>query len=384
VKKLIRITTVPLSLEKLLENQPHFFSSYFDITLVSSDENSLSRIASEQGVKCFPLDMTRKITPLQDLRCLVQLVRFFRKEQPHFVHSHTPKAGIIGMLAAYIARVPVRMHTVAGMPLMEATGFKRRILNLVERITYFCATRVYPNSKGLQDFIIQSTFCKATKLKVLGSGSSNGIDTSYFDPDQVSENQKETLKKELHIKSTDYVYCFVGRLVKDKGIDELIQAFAAISDKNKAAKLILVGHTEADLDPLLPETLRSLEFNENIIEVGFQNDVRPYLSIAHVFTFPSYREGFPNVVLQANAMGIPCIVSDINGCNEIISSGDNGLIIPSKNSSILQEKMELISTDPNQIKLNKTEIRAFIKTKFERKVFWQLLLDEYKALEYDV
>lgn len=382
--KLIRITTVPLSLEKLLENQPHFFSSYFDITLVSSDENSLSKIASEQGVKCFPLEMTRKITPLQDLRCLVQLVRFLRKEQPYFVHSHTPKAGIIGMLAAYIARVPVRMHTVAGMPLMEATGFKRRILNLVERITYFCATRVYPNSKGLQDFIIQSTFCKATKLKVLGSGSSNGIDTTYFDPDQVSENQKETLKKELHIKSTDYVYCFVGRLVKDKGIDELIQAFAAISDKNKAAKLILVGHTEADLDPLLPETLHSIEFNENIIEVGFQNDVRPYLSIAHVFTFPSYREGFPNVVLQANAMGIPCIVSDINGCNEIISSGDNGLIIPSKNSSILQEKMELISTDPNQIKLNKTEIRALIKTKFERKVFWHLLLEEYKALERDV
>lgn len=382
--KLIRITTVPLSLEKLLENQPHFFSSYFDITLVSSDENSLSKIASEQGVKCFPLEMTRKITPLQDLRCLVQLVRFLRKEQPYFVHSHTPKAGIIGMLAAYIARVPVRMHTVAGMPLMEATGFKRRILNLVERITYFCATRVYPNSKGLQDFIIQSTFCKATKLKVLGSGSSNGIDTTYFDPDQVSENQKETLKKELHIKSTDYVYCFVGRLVKDKGIDELIQAFAAISDKNKAAKLILVGHTEADLDPLLPETLHSIEFNENIIEVGFQNDVRPYLSIAHVFTFPSYREGFPNVVLQANAMGIPCIVSDINGCNEIISSGDNGLIIPSKNSSILQEKMELISTYPNQIKLNKTEIRALIKTKFERKVFWHLLLEEYKALERDV
>ncbi|MDG2492630.1 MAG: glycosyltransferase family 4 protein [Flavobacteriaceae bacterium] len=384
MKKLIRITTVPLSLEKLLENQPRFFSSYFDITLVSSDKNSLSEIASEQGVKCFPLEMTRKITPLQDLRCLVQLVRFLRKEQPHFVHSHTPKAGIIGMLAAYIARVPVRMHTVAGMPLMEVTGFKRRILNLVERITYCCATRVYPNSKGLKDFIIQNKLCKASKLKVLGSGSSNGIDTSYFDPDQVSENQKDTLKKELHIKSTDYVYCFVGRLVKDKGINELIEAFAAISDKNKTAKLILVGHTEVDLDPLLPETLRSIESNENITEVGFQNDIRPYLSIAHVFTLPSYREGFPNVVLQANAMGIPCIVSDINGCNEIISLGDNGLIIPSKNSSILQEKMELICSDPNQIKLNKTEIRALIKTKFERKVFWHLLLEEYLALEHDV
>ena len=182
MKKLIRITTIPLSIEKLLENQPSFFSKYFDVTLVSSHKEKLLEIANEQGVKCFPLEMTRKITPLQDLRSLVQLVRFLRKEQPHYVHSHTPKAGIIGMLAAYIARVPVRMHTVAGLPLMEATGVKRWVLNTVERITYFCSTHVYPNSKGLQDFIVQNKYCPPQKLKVIGGGSSNGIDTSYFDP----------------------------------------------------------------------------------------------------------------------------------------------------------------------------------------------------------
>ena len=380
MKKLIRITTIPLSLEKLLENQPRFFNKYFDVTLVSSDKEKLEEIANEQGVKYFPLEITRKITPLQDFRCLIQLVSFLRQENPYFVHSHTPKAGIIGMLAAYIARVPVRMHTVAGLPLMEATGFKRILLNLVERITYFCATNVYTNSKGLENFINENNFCDKSKLKTLGSGSSNGIDTAYFNPEEVTETQKANLKKELNIETTDFVFSFVGRLVGDKGINELIQAFGAVSKKHPSAKLILVGHTEAELDPLLPETLHSIELDENIIEVGFQKDIRPYLALTNVFTFPSYREGFPNVVLQANAMGIPCIVSNINGSNEIIKEGNNGIIVPLKDAEILHQKMVLLLENPNQIKWSETNIRKAITSTFERKVFWNLLLEEYKQL----
>jgi glycosyltransferase involved in cell wall biosynthesis len=380
VKKLIRITTIPVSIEKLLENQPRFFSKYFNITLVSSDEKRLAKIALDQGVEYFPLEITRKITPFKDLKCLVELVNFLRQEKPHFVHSHTPKAGIIGMLAAYIARVPVRMHTVAGLPLIEATGVKRLVLNSVERLTYFCATHVYPNSKGLQDFIIQHEFCDQQKLKILGAGSSNGIDTSYFDPKQITTNQKHSLKTELNIEPTDFIFSFVGRLVGDKGINELIQAFVSVSKKHTAAKLILVGHTETDLDPLLPETLHSIEFNENIIEVGFQKDIRPYLAITDAFTFPSYREGFPNVVLQANAMGIPCIVSDINGSNEIIKNGNNGLIVPLKDVETLHQKMSLLLENPNQITWSETIIREAITSRFERKVFWNLLLEEYKKL----
>ena len=384
MKKLIRITTIPISIEKLLENQPRFFSEYFNITLVSSDEKRLAKVASNQGVQYFPLEITRKITPLQDLRCLVRLVRFLRQEKPHFVHSHTPKAGIIGMLAAYITGVPVRMHTVAGLPLMEATGVKRWVLNAVERITYFCSTHVYPNSKGLETFILQNKFCTSKKIKVLGSGSSNGIDTSYFDPEQVSQAQQIALKNELNIETKDFVFCFVGRLVKDKGVNELIDAFIQISKKHPNTKLLIVGHTEADLDPLLPVTLHNIEFNERIIEVGFQKDIRPYLAIADLFTFPSYREGFPNVILQANAMGVPCIVSDINGCNELIKQGENGLIVPAKNSKILKGQMELLLENPNHLKASNSEIRNFIRLNFEREVFWELLLKEYKALEKNV
>lgn len=384
MKKLIRITTVPISLEKLLENQASFFKSYYEVTLVSAQKDQLGVVAKDQGVAFFPLEITRKITPLQDFRSLIKLVRFLLHEKPHFVHSHTPKAGIIGMLAAFIARVPVRMHTVAGLPLMEAKGLKRNLLNLVERITYFCATHVYPNSKGLEDFILQNKFCSSQKMKILGEGSSNGIDTTYFDPAKVSKNQQTALKKELLIKPTDFVFCFVGRLVKDKGTNELIEAFVAISEKNSAVKLILVGHTEAHLDPLLPKTLHSIEFNENIIEVGFQKDIRPYLGISDVFAFPSYREGFPNVVLQAGAMGLPCIVSNINGCNEIINDAENGLIIPTKNSQILQQKMELLLENPNGLKFTKREIRERIKNKYERQTFWKLLLAEYQSLEKNV
>ena len=344
----------------------------------------LAKVASDQGVQYFPLEITRKITPLQDLRCLVRLVRFLRQEKPHFVHSHTPKAGIIGMLAAYIAGVPVRMHTVAGLPLMEATGVKRWVLNTVERITYFCSTHVYPNSKGLETFILQNKLCILKKIKVLGSGSSNGIDTSYFDPEMVSQAQQVALKNELSIEPKDFVFCFVGRLVKDKGVNELIDAFIQISKKHLNAKLLIVGHTEADLDPLLPKTLHNIEFNERIIEVGFQKDIRPYLAIADLFIFPSYREGFPNVILQANAMGVPCIVSDINGCNELIKQGENGLIVPAKNSKILKEQMELLLENPNYLKASKAEIRNFIRLNFEREVFWELLLKEYKALEKNV
>jgi glycosyltransferase involved in cell wall biosynthesis len=384
MQKLIRITTIPISIEKLLENQPRFFSKYFNITLVSSDEKRLAKVASDQRVQYFTLEMTRKITPLQDLRCLVRLVRFLRQEKPHFVHSHTPKAGIIAMLAAYITGVPVRMHTVAGLPLMEATGVKRWVLNTVERITYFCSTHVYPNSRGLETFILQNKFCTPKKIKVLGSGSSNGIDTSYFDPEQVTQAQQVALKNELSIEPKDFVFCFVGRLVKDKGVNELIDAFIQISKKHLNTKLLIVGHTEADLDPLLPKTLNNIEFNERIIEVGFQKDIRPYLAIADLFIFPSYREGFPNVILQANAMGVPCIVSDINGCNELIKQGENGLIVPAKKSKILKEQMELLLENPNHLKASNFGIRNFIISNFEREVFWELLLKEYKALEKNV
>ena len=385
MKKLIRITTVPLSLKVLLKGQLRFMvSNGFDVKGVSSEGEELREVHENEGIAVEAITMSRKITPFQDLKSLWQMWNFLRKEKPQIVHTHTPKAGIIGMLAARLAGVPHRLHTVAGLPLMEATGTKRKILNFVEKLTYSSATRVYPNSKGLYDFILQNNFTQSNKLKIIANGSSNGIDTAFFSPDQVTEIERVTLREKLNIQPDDFVFVFVGRIVSDKGINELIKAFSQLQavENNEPAgiKLLLVGGLENDLDPLNPETLAEINQNKDIISVGFQQDVRSFFAIADALVFPSYREGFPNVVMQAGAMGLPSIVSDINGCNEIIIEGENGLIIPSKNVEKLKEKMLTLAKDKNLYTKLKGNSRRMIENRYEQSVVWNALLKEYEGL----
>ena len=385
MKKLIRITTVPLSLKVLLKGQLRFMASNgFDVKGVSSEGEELREVHENEGIAVEATTMSRKITPFQDLKSLWEMWNFLRKEKPQIVHTHTPKAGIIGMLAARLAGVPHRLHTVAGLPLMEATGTKRKILNFVEKLTYSSATRVYPNSKGLYDFILQNNFTQSNKLKIIANGSSNGIDTAFFSPDQVTEIERVTLREKLNIQPDDFVFVFVGRIVSDKGINELIKAFSELqaveNNEPTGIKLLLVGGLENDLDPLNSETLAEINQNKDIISVGFQQDVRSFFAIADALVFPSYREGFPNVVMQAGAMGLPSIVSDINGCNEIIIEGENGLIIPSKNVEKLKEKMLTLAKDKNLYTKLKGNSRRMIENRYEQSVVWNALLEEYEGL----
>ena len=385
MKKLIRITTVPLSLKVLLKGQLRFMASNgFDVKGVSSEGEELREVHENEGIAVEAITMSRKITPFQDLKSLWEMWNFLRKEKPQIVHTHTPKAGIIGMLAARLAGVPHRLHTVAGLPLMEATGTKRKILNFVEKFTYSSATRVYPNSKGLYDFILQNNFTQSNKLKIIANGSSNGIDTTFFSPCQVTEIERVTLREKLNIQPDDFVFVFVGRIVSDKGINELIKAFSQLQEVENnepiGIKLLLVGGLENDLDPLNPETLAEINQNKDIISVGFQQDVRSFFAIADALVFPSYREGFPNVVMQAGAMGLPSIVSDINGCNEIIIEGENGLIIPSKNVEKLKEKMLTLAKDKNLYTKLKGNSRRMIENRYEQSVVWNALLEEYEGL----
>ena len=385
MKKLIRITTVPISFKVLLKGQLRFMASNgFDVKGVSSDGEELKEVRENEGIVMEAINMSRKITPFQDLKSLWEMWNFLRKEKPQIVHTHTPKAGIIGMLAARLAGVPHRLHTVAGLPLMEATGIKRKILNFVEKLTYSSATRVYPNSKGLYDFILQNNFTQSNKLKIIANGSSNGINTTFFSPDQVTEIERVTLREKLNIQPDNFVFVFVGRIVSDKGINELIKAFSELqtAENNQLTgiKLLLVGGLESDLDPLNPETLAEINQNRDIISVGFQQDVRPFFAISDALAFPSYREGFPNVVMQAGAMGLPSIVSDINGCNEIIIEGENGLIIPSKNVEKLKEKMLTLAKDKNLYTKLKGNSRRMIENRYEQSVVWNALLEEYEGL----
>ena len=380
-KTVIRITTVPLSLEKLLTGQLHFMSYFYNIIAVSSDKQRLKKYGELEKVAVFPLEMSRKITPLQDIIAVFKLYFFLKKTKPFIVHTHTPKAGIVGMLASRLAGVPHRLHTVAGMPLLEQTGFKRKILDFVEKLTYSCATKVYPNSFKMKDIILQNEFCLPNKLKVLGNGSSNGIDTSYFDASHFSEEFKNNLKKELGIAPSDFVFVFVGRIVADKGINELIGAFAEIQKSRNDVKLVLVGTFEHELDPLKVETVQQIESNASIFSVGYQLDVRPYLAISDSLVFPSYREGFPNVVMQAGAMGLPCIVTDINGCNEIIENNTNGCIIPVKNRLAIQEAMMNFIANNEQFFEMQQKARAMIVSRFDQKKMWNAILQEYRSFE---
>ena len=381
-KKLIRITTVPISLEKLLENQLRFMKSHYQVTAISSDKPNLERVGQLHEVPVFHVEMTRKITPWQDLKAVWQLYTYFKKEKPLIVHTHTPKAGTVGMLAAKLAGVPHRLHTIAGLPLLEATGGKRKLLNAVEKATYACATHIYPNSFGLKEIIIQEKFCKPNKLKVLGNGSSNGINTAYFNPENFSAQQNQSLKNSLGIHPKDFVFIFVGRLVGDKGINELVSAFKKFETQN--LKLLLVGNLETNLDPLQKNTLQEIEENPNIISIGFQKDVRPYFAISDSLVFPSYREGFPNVVMQAGAMGLPSIVSDINGCNEIIIEGENGIIIPVKDSNAVFAAMKKMIEDKTLRTRLQQNARPMIVSRYEQSVVWEAILDEYKRLERDL
>lgn len=377
--KLIRITTVPSSLRVLLRHQLKFMSAFYDVLAVSSPEKMLEEVAIHEGVRTASVGMTRSITPLRDLQALWKLYRLFRKEKPAIVHTHTPKAGLLGMMAGRLAGVPIRMHTVAGMPLMVSKGLKKRVLQTVERLTYSCATGVYPNSKNLAEYIFRNQFCKQKKLKVLGNGSSNGIDTDFFQLTPAIESSANELKKRFHFRESDFIFLFIGRLVKDKGIEELVDAFTQLKKTHPEIKLLLVGPYEQDLDPISEKTIGRIEIDPNIVHEDFQHDVRPYLAVSHALAFPSYREGFPNVPMQAGCFNLPLIVTDINGCNEIVEHGKNGLIIPVKDSAALSDAMLTLLADKLLYSTLKKNAREMIVEKYDQKKLWNLLLDEYQS-----
>lgn len=381
MKKVIRITTIAGSLSTLLKGQLRFMSDYYEVIGIASQGEFLNQVSDQEGIRTIPVEMTRSITPIKDLEGLWKLYIIFKREKPFIVHTHTPKAGTLGMIAAKLAGVPHRIHTVAGLPLLETTGIKRKLLDFIEKITYSCSTIVLPNSYALRDIIVQQDYCSINKLLVIANGSSNGIDTEHYSTTKVTDESIIKLRSKFNISKDDVVYIFIGRIVRDKGINELVEAFQSISETYTNAKLIVVGYKETLLDPISPSTELIMQNNRNIIETGNIEDIRPYVAVSNILVLPSYREGFPNVVLQASCMGLPCIVSDINGCNEIITNDFNGLIVPAKNSAKLKEAMLELYHNPNTTNDLAKNSRSNIIKKYNRTLVWEDLLRLYKTLE---
>lgn len=373
------MTTVPISLHKLFKGQAKFIKQNgFEVLLVSADGPEVNEVIDFEGVSHQIIPLTRTISPIKDLIALMKAIRLIKAYQPDIVHTNTPKASLIGMLAAWFCGVQVRLCGVGGLPLVESSGFKRKILEAVETFTYRCSTLVLPNSNELKNMILELGFTHPQKLKVLGEGSSNGIDLDYFHPDHLLPSQINALRGELGISNGDFVFLFVGRVVKDKGISELIDSFKKLSAEYPNTKLLVVGPLEQDLNPLSAQELKFLSSHSGVCYAGYQEDIRPYLALSDLFVFPSYREGFPNVVMQAGAFGLPCIVSNINGSNEIIQHLQNGFIVPPKSQEALFDQMKDCLNRPDAIEKMGTKARQMIADRYDQKVMHQLILAEYQ------
>lgn len=377
--KIVRVTSVPYSLIILLKGQLRFMSqNNFEVVAVSSEGKDISHFIEEEGARYISVPMTRVISPISDVISIVRMYKVLKREKPQIVHSHTPKAGMVTMFAAYLVGVPIRLHTVAGLPLIEANGIRRKILETIERLVYACSTQVYPNSKKLAEFIAKNKLCHNKKMKVLGNGSSNGIDSEFFNLSNVRDEDFHRLEDKFHLGKDKFVFVYIGRLVIDKGVRELISAFSRLENKYPFIRLLLVGAADSGLNELPQTTTDTIDSNEKILKAGFQKDIRPFLAISDALVFPTYREGFPNVPMQAGCFHLPCIVTDINGCNEIVVNEVNGLIIPPKDESALHDAMERILSDSKLYGFMKASARRMIVERYDQKFFWSLLLNEYQ------
>lgn len=374
MKKLIRISTIPSSMESFLKGQLCFLSDFFEIVAVSSPGEKLEIIRQREGVKTIALPMQRHISLWKDLVSLVRMILLFAKEKPYIIHSMTPKAGLISMLAGWITRVPVRMHTFTGLVFPTATGGMQKLLITMDRITCFCATHINPEGEGVKRDLERYHITKKP-LFVIANGNVGGIDLIHFDRTPAVE--EEAIRYQV---AGCFTFCFVGRLVRDKGINELIHVFIRLYQENTKIRLLLVGPFEKDLDPLLPEVEEQILHHPGINFVGWQPDVRSFLAASDAFVFPSYREGFPNVVMQAGAMGLASIVTDINGCNEIIVDGKNGVIIPSKDEEALYQAMKDFIAHPEKVKQMAANARPMIASRYEQRMIWEALLEEYRRI----
>lgn len=356
------VVSVPVFLDVFLRGQLQFLNNYYEVVGVASPNQEVHKKVSErEGIRTVEIEIKRRISIFEDFRTLINLFILFRKENPDIVHSLTPKAGLLSMLAAWAARVPVRIHTFTGLIFPWKNGFMKNLLMLMDRLTCMAATCVIPEGEGVRKDLINNRITNKSST-VLANGNINGVDLEYFKP----------APKAMEEPITRFV--FIGRIVRDKGIEELKAAFERFHN----AELTFVGAFEQELDPLSDSCYQWVKQGNRVKYVGFQDDIRPYLANADVLILPSHREGFPNTLLQAGAMGLPAIATNICGCNEIIVDGVTGLLVKPRNVDELYAAMKLLAENPILRKNMGLKARMRIVEKFSHRNVWNAILKFYQ------
>lgn len=373
-KKIVRAVTVSMSVDFFKPMVEDLQQRGYEVVSVSSSGPELAELR-DMGVKTIEVEMERRMSPLKDLKSLWQLIRVFRKERPYMVHSMTPKAGLLCMLAGWLTRVPRRVHTFTGLVWPTSKGLSRKILMFTDWLTCACATHVIPEGEGVKQDLQQHITKKP--MRVLGFGNVRGVDMEKFSRRPEVMNLAGQLRNDK-----TFTFLFVGRIARDKGLDELVAAFSKLVEQCNHVRLVLVGWNEHDIDPVREETLMQIKNSPCIDFVGskYGDELLAYYAASDCFVFPSYREGFPNTVMEAGAMELPCIVTDINGSREIIENGKNGVIIPSKDVDALYQAMVHMMTDKESYNRYAKNARPMISSRFEQGFVRKCLYEFYEEI----
>lgn len=372
---LVHITTVPLSLGFVAKQIPFLQERGFDVHAISSPGRYLNDLERELDVTTWAVGMSRSVTPLKDLRAEAQLIDRLRRIQPDIVHAHTPKAGLLGMLAATACKVPVRLYHMRGLLIPTATGRRRALLAAAETTSCHLAHRVICQSESLRRLAIAEELVEPDRSLVLASGG-NGVDSDYFDPDRWRD-EGVNVRRSLGIPAEAPVVGFVGRLVGDKGVNELAVAWKSLRERFDDAHLVVVGPFE-ERDPVSPEARAIFEDNERVHLIGFTRDTARYYATMDVLALPTYREGFPNVPMEAASMAIPVVATRVVGCVDAIEDGITGTLVPPQDAWALELALEAYLKSPGRGERHGRAARERALADFQPERVTEALYDLYQ------
>jgi len=349
----------------------------FRVLLVSSPGPLLDLTATREGVEQIALPMQRSIAPFADLVSLFRLWRLIGKCRPDLVEFSTPKAGLLGTFAAWLRNVPRRVYMLRGLKLETTTGIKRWVLLAAERMAAWCAHSVLCNSESLRAEAIALGVAPADKMHLLGEGSSNGVDIDRFSPGP------STLRERLGIQRRTPVIGFAGRLTRDKGLPELLEAFDLILCAEPSVRLLLVGWFDGSEDALDPDLRARILSHPNIYCIGFVPDTAPWYRAMDMLVLPTWREGFPNVVLEAAASGIPVVTTECTGARDSVIPEVTGLMIPPGYPYAIYEAVLKLIRDPRRRTRMGQAARAWILEHYVESRVVGMTVDYYKSLLND-
>jgi len=371
--RILYLITDPISTRLLRGQLAALRTAGFEVELGCSAGPELCETARREGVAVHELPFVREVAPMADVRALVATVRLMRRRRPDILNASTPKAGLLGMLAAWLGRVKVRVYVLRGLRFETATGAQRMLLKTLERLATSCSTVVVCNSSSLRRAAEAERVLARGKGVVLGVGSGNGIDVNRF----VDLPTKSDVRRGLGLNVDAFVIGFVGRLTADKGFADLVAAYQRARVHEPALRLLVVGDYEAG-DPVAPATRAIVEADPTIVRAGWVADPAGLYPAVDVLAFPSLREGLPNAPLEAQAVGVPVVAYAATGTVDSVRQGETGVLVPVGDVDALAAAIVSLAGDPQRAAAMGAAGQAWVAEAFDQQRLWARLAAVYR------